>query len=189
MNIDWKFIKVLAFNIAETILIFLLGKLLDIPNNFILIVMLTFLISRSLFGKSLHFKTWYRCLIWSGLILLSLFLVLKTEIKLAVLFTIFSAFIMTGKSNIEDMYLWKSSGDSKYFDIDEYIKYHLLSSDLLDFEENLKRKDDLLYLIYKYRFRDNLTFKEMSEKLEMDNARIVEKLDQIALAIRIKCGI
>ena len=189
MNINLQFIKVLAFNIAETILIFLLGRLLDLPNNFILVIMLTFLISRGFFGEALHFKAWYRCLVWSSLILLSLFLVLKIEIKLAVLFTIFSAFIMTGKSNINDMYLWKANNESKYSDIDEYIKYHLLSNELMDFEDNLKRRDDLLYLIYKYRFRDNLTFKEMSEKLEMDNARIVENLDQIALAIRIKCRI
>ena len=36
----------LFFNIAETILIFLVGKLLGLPTNFIIIVMLTFMISR-----------------------------------------------------------------------------------------------------------------------------------------------
>ena len=181
----------LFFNIAETILIFLVGKLLDLPTNFIIIIMLTFMISRGFFGKALHFKTWYRCLVWSCLILLSLFMILKVDLTVSILFAIFSAFIMTGKSNINDMYLWKgANSQGKYYDIEEYIKYHELDNTLLTFEENLKRKDNLLFLIYKYRFRDKLTFAEISDKLDgMENVRIVEKLDQIALAIRISCGI
>ena len=182
-------LKTLMFNIAETLLIILIGKLLNLPINFIIMIMLTFMISRTFFGKSLHFKTWYRCLVWSLLILLSLFLIVKIDLKISVLFAIFSAFIMTGKSNINDMYLWKPANESKYKDIEEYIKYNEYNSDLIDFEQNLKRRDNLLYLIYKYRFKDKMTFTEMSEKLDMENPRIVEKLNQIALAIRINCGI
>ena len=189
MKINKVFIRVLIFNIAETILIFLIGRLLNLPINFIIIIMLTFCISRGFLGKALHFKTWYRCLIWSSLILLSLFLILKIELKLAVLFTIFSAFIMTGKSNIQDMYLWKPNRESKYSDIDEYIKYNLASDKLIQFEENLKKYDEVLYMIYKYRFKENLTFAEMSERLDMENVRIVEKLDQVAIALRINCEI
>ena len=189
MKINKQFIGSLIFNIAETFLIFLVGRLLSLPTNFIIIIMLTFMISRGLFGNTLHFKTWYRCLVWSCLILLTLFLIVKIDFKLSILFTIFSAFIMTGKSNIMDMYLWKGT-DSKYKDIEEYVKYNLTNKTLLDFEENLKRRDDMLFLIYKYRFKDNLSFSEISRKLgDIENARIVEKLDQIALAIRISCGI
>lgn len=189
IKINKQFIGSLIFNIAETVLIFLVGKLLNLPTNFIIIVMLTFMVSRAFFGKTLHFKTWYRCLIWSCLILLSLFLILKIDLRISILFTIFSAFIMTGKCNINDMYLWKGN-DSKYKDIEEYVKYNMTNSNLIDFEENLKRRDDLLYAIYKYRFIENLSFSQISEKLDgMENVRIVEKLDQIALAIRISCGI
>jgi hypothetical protein len=186
-----KIFNSLIFNIAETILIFLVGKLLNLPANYIIIIMLCFMISRGFFGKALHFKTWYRCLIWSCLILLSLFLILKVDLVISILFTIFSAFIMTGKSNINDMYLWKNTSEpSKYADIEEYVKYNEFNTSLIEFEENLKRRDNLLFLIYKYRFKDKLTFKEISDKLEgMENPRIVEKLNQIALAIRIHCGI
>lgn len=184
-----RLIKTLIFNVAETLLIILIGKLLNLPINFIIITILVFIISRGFLGKALHFKTWYRCLVWSALILLSLFLIVKVDFKISVLFTIFSAFIMTGKSNIQDMYLWKPANESKYKDIEEYIKYNEYNSDLIDFEQNLKRRDNLLYLIYKYRFKDKMTFTEMSEKLDMENPRIVEKLNQIALAIRITCGI
>lgn len=190
MKINKQMIQSLIFNIAETVLIFLVGRLLNLPTNFIIIVMLTFITTRACLGKTLHFKTWYRCLVWSALILLSLFMILKIDLKISILFTVFSAFIMTGKSNIEDMYLWKPNKESKYKDIEEYIKYNMTNSSLIEFEENLKKRDDLLYLIYKYRFKDELSFSQISDKLEgLENVRIVEKLDQIALAIRIHCGI
>ena len=104
---EWlkKNYKTLIFNIAETLIIFLSGLSLKLNASNILIVMLTFLISRGFFGKTLHFKTWYRCLIWSLLIMLSLFVILKVDLTVSVLFAIFSAFIMTGKSNINDLYL------------------------------------------------------------------------------------
>ena len=184
-----RLIKTLIFNMAETLLIVLIGKLLNLPINFIIIIILVFIISRGFLGKALHFKSAYRCCVWSALILLTLFLVVKIDFKISVLFTIFSAFIMTGKCNINDMYLWKPANESKYKDIEEYIKYNEFNTKLLDFEEALKRRDNLLYLIYKYRFRDKMTFSEMSEKLDMENPRIVEKLNQIALAIRITCSI
>lgn len=189
-KIDKKFVFNLVFNIVETLLIFLVGKLLSLPISNILIVMLAFMISRGFFGNTLHYKTWYRCLIWSLAIMLSLFVLLKIDLILSILFAIYAAFIMTGKSNIQDMYLWKAPNESKYKDIEDYIKYHFMDTDLLDFEDNLKRRDNLLFLIYKYRFRDKLTFAQISEKLnDMENPRIVESLDQIALAIRIACKI
>lgn len=189
-KIDKKFVFNLVFNIVETLLIFLVGKLLSLPISNILIVMLAFMISRGFFGNTLHYKTWYRCLIWSLAIMLSLFVLLKIDLTLSILFAIYAAFIMTGKSNIQDMYLWKAPNESKYKDIEDYIKYHFMDTELLDFEDNLKRRDDVLFLIYKYRFRDKLTFAQISEKLnDMENPRIVESLDQIALAIRISCKI
>lgn len=180
-----KFIKSLIFNIIETILIILIGISLNMPINSIICIMLVFMISRGFFGKSLHFKKWYRCLIYSCTIMLSLFCVLKIDFKLCVLFAIFSGFIMTGRANITEIYLWKPANESKYKDIEEFIKYHKFNDDVLTFEKNLRKVDDVLFLVYKYRFIDKLTFKEISEKLDMENPRIVEKLNQIALAIRI----
>lgn len=185
-----KNIGSLIFNIVETILILLIGKLLNLPINFITMIMLTFMISRACFGNVMHFKTWYRCLVWSLLIMLSLFVVLKVDLVISIMFAIFSALIMTGRGNVKDLYLWKNANESKYKDIEEFVKYNSVNPKLLDFEDNLQRRNDLLYLIYKYRFRDKLTFAQISEKLDgMENARIVEKLNEIALAIRISCNI
>lgn len=185
-----QMLPTIIFNIAETALIFLFGKLLILPTNHIIAIMLTFMISRGCFGKALHFKTWYRCLIWSLLILLSLFILLKIDLVLSILFAIFSAFIMTGKSNINDMYLWNNSNEpSKYSDIVEFVKYNSFDDRLIEFENKLKNMDSVEYLVYKYRFKENKTFSEISELLDLDNPRIVEKLDKIAFAMRLYCRI
>lgn len=182
-----KLITTIVFNVAETTLILLSGLMLGVELKNIVLVMLVFMISRGFFGKPLHFKTWYRCLVWSLLILTSLFVVLKVSLVLSVLFAVFGAFIMTGKSNINDMYLWKNDGESsKYRDVEEFVKYHEFDDILLEFERKLKDRDPE-YLIYKYRFKDRKTFAEISELLDMDTPRIVEHLDKIAFAIRIYC--
>ena len=109
-----KFKKIfpsLIFNIAETAIIVLMGVLLKLPINYIVLVMLSFMITRGFFGKPLHFKTWYRCLVWSVLVMLSLFVLLKVDLVVSITFAIFAAFIMTGRSNIMDMYLWKNSNE------------------------------------------------------------------------------
>ena len=124
----------LIFNVAETILIFLMGRLLSLPVNYIIIIMLTFMISRGCFGKVLHFKTWYRCLVWSLLILLSLFVLLKVDLVVSIMFAIFSAFIMTGKSNICDMYLWTGKV-SKYDALKNFVSISPNHPILLEHEE------------------------------------------------------
>ena len=185
-----NFISTLIFNIAETILILLAGIGCGLPINHVLIIMFTFMISRGCFGTALHFKTWYRCLIWSLLIMLSLFLLLKIDLVVSIMFAIFSAFIMTGKSNIKDMYLWNNHNEpSKYQDIADFIKYNPLDDRLISFETKLKEMNSVEYLIYKYRFKDNKTFKEISTLLDMDGPRIVEELDKVAFAIRLYCRI
>lgn len=185
-----KILPSLIFNIAETAIIVLMGMLLKLPVNYIILVMLTFMITRGLFGKPLHFKTWYRCLVWSALVMLSLFVLLKVDLTISITFAIFAAFIMTGRSNICDMYLWKGNdAPSKYQDIIDFIKYNELNDKLLEFERKIKERNNLEYLIYKYKFKDGKTFAEMSELLDLDNPRIVEYLDKIAFAIRLYCGI
>ena len=180
----------LIFNIAETSLIFLTGLLLELPINHIILIMLTFMVSRGFFGQALHFKTWYRCLVWSLLILLSLFVLLKVDLIISTLFAIFSAFIMTGKADIKDMYLWNNHNEpSKYQDVMEFVKYNEFNDGLIDFEKKLSDKNALEYLVYKYRFKENKTFSEISELLDLENPRIVEILDKIAFALRLYCKI
>lgn len=192
MNKHKKFILNLVFNMAETAIILLVGVYLKISINYLLMILLTFMISRQCFGKPLHYKTWYRCLVWSTLLMLCLFVIFKVDYILSILFAIFNALIMTGRSDIRDMYLWNNAGEpGKYQDVVEYVKFNEFNDKLIEFEKKLKEKDNLEYLIYKYRFKEGRTFNEIKENLNhtIDNARLVEHLDKISFALRLYCGI
>ena len=167
-------ISSLIFNIAETILIYLIGRLLGLPINEIITIMLSFMISRGFFGNALHFKTWYRCLIWSSLILLSLFLILKVDLKVSILFTIFSAFIMTGKSNIKDMYLW-SGKSSKYDALKDFISFSPNNPIILEHEEYWRKNYPMRYEIFKLYFRDNNSYDEIKEIENLPDNTIIKK--------------
>lgn len=164
----------LIFNIAETILIFLMGRLLGLPVNYIIVIMLTFMISRGCFGKALHFKTWYRCLIWSLLILLSLFVLLKVDLIVSIMFAIFSAFIMTGKSNIHDMYLW-TGRVSKYDALKNFIAISPNHPILLEHEEYWRKNYPMRYEIFKLYFRENQTYEYIAKTKGFDDNTITKR--------------
>lgn len=182
------------FNIFELVVIFMVGIIFAVDVKYILAIFVAFILNKCIFGMTMHYKDWYVCLIWSTLLFASFYILSKVSIELAVFSTFTYVFLSerTNIRNLDKLFLWDNSPNkkSKYDDIEEYIKYNSLSDDLISFEDKLKDRDALLYMVYKYRFKDKLTFKEISEKLDgMDNPRIVEKLDSIALAIRMYCKI
>lgn len=178
----------IIFNIAEVIVIALIGTLLNLQLKEMAIIFVLFAIIRMSLGGALHYKDWYKCMLWSALVFLSLFVVAKADIIICIIMTIFCAYILTSKGNINDIFMWKGK-NTKYADVDEYIKYHSLDDKLIEFENKIQSQDKLDYLIYKYRFKDNLTFEEIYDKLGIPTPRISEKIEKIAFAIRLYCGI
>lgn len=73
---------------------------------------------------------------------------------------------------------YKKHNESKYKKLIDYIKFNGLNQDLIDAEERLRFVDAELYLIYKRKFREDKTFKEINEEFDLDNPRIVESLDR-----------
>lgn len=177
-------ILIILFNIVEMIVVYLTGRLLNLPNEVIFIIMLLFFIVRMTLGKPLHYKSPYKCFIMTLLVFLSMFVVFHVNLYVSILFTIFDAFLLTGKGNIDDMFMLCGK-TSKYQDIIEFVKFNAFNEKLIKFENALKEQDNLSYLIYKYRFKDNLTFEQISERLDLDNPRISEIQDNVAFAFRI----
>ena len=169
-----RLLPMLIFNVAETLIIFLSGVMLSLEIKYIIIIMLTFMISRGLFGKALHFKTWYRCLIWSTLIMLSLFVLLKVDLIISILFAIFSAFIMTGKSNIHDMYLW-TGRVSKYDALKNFIAISPNHPILLEHEEYWRKNYPMRYEIFKLYFRENQTYEYIAKTKGFDDNTITKR--------------
>ena len=169
-----NFISTIIFNIAETVLMFMIGLLLKLPIESIIVIMLTFMISRGCFGKALHFKTWYRCLVWSLLIMLSLFLLLKVDLVVSILFAIFSAFIMTGKSDIRDMYLWTGKV-SKYDALKNFIAISPNNPILLEHEEYWRKNYPMRYEIFILYFRENQTYEYIAKLKGFDDNTITKR--------------
>ena len=169
-----KILPTLIFNIVETLIIFMCGIALNLEIKYILVIMLTFMISRGFFGKALHFKTWYRCLIWSTFIMLSLFVLLKVDLILSILFAIFSAFIMTGKSNIKDMYMWTGKV-SKYDALKDFVAISPNHPILLEHEAYWRKNYPVRYEIFKMYFRENKTYQEIANIKGFDDNTITKK--------------
>lgn len=169
-----KILPTLIFNIVETLVIFMCGIALNLEIKYVLTIMLTFMISRGFFGRALHFKTWYRCLIWSTFIMLSLFVLLKVDLILSILFAIFSAFIMTGKSNIKDMYMWTGKV-SKYDALKDFVAISPNHPILLEHEEYWRRNYPMRYEIFKMYFRENKTYQEIADIKGFDDNTITKK--------------
>ena len=73
---------------------------------------------------------------------------------------------------------YKKHDDSKYIRLIDFIKYSGLDNNLIEAEERLKEIDTVIYLVYKRKFREDKTFKEISEEFDIENPRIVEILDK-----------
>lgn len=174
MNKLKKSLPTLIFNIVETLIIFMCGLALNLEMKYILVIMLTFMISRGFFGKALHFKTWYRCLIWSSFIMLSLFVLLKVDLVVSVMFAIFSAFIMTGKSNICDMYLWTGKV-SKYDALKNFVAISPNHPILLEHEEYWRKNYPMRYEIFQLYFRENQTYEYIAKLKGFEDNTITKR--------------
>lgn len=185
-----KVLKIILAS-AEISIIFLIGLLMKVPINIDILITGLFCIIKMICKKgkhNMHYKSWYRCIIWSTLTFLSLYLLSNLDIISIIILTTLTAILSTDFSNITEVVQWKGK-ESKYQDIIDYIKYNPFANDLLDFERKLKENDNMLYMLYKYRFKDNKTFSEISELLYIETNRITELLDKIAFAMRMYCKI
>ena len=179
MNKKYWNLPSIIFNLVETLLILLMAYLLHLVIINTLIILLVFQISRFYFKFPKHYKAWQQCLIWTLIIFTSLFVVARVDITVGVLTTIFSAYILSGKADFTDMYMWNNGKPSKYQKLYDYIKYNGLNSKLLDLEDNLKRYDSQMYMIYKRKFREHKSFEEIREEFDLENPRINEILDKV----------
>ena len=186
MNKKYWNLPSLIFNVVETLILITFAYLLKIGITNTCIIFFVFQISRFHFKMPKHYKDWQKCLIWTMLIFTSLFVVARVDIIVGVLNTIFAAYILSGRADVNEMYMWNPTKESKYKPLEDYIKYNRLCDGrkLIEIENQIKEDNPELYIFYKRRFIEGKTFKEISEKFEIDNPRIVDKLDKIYLILK-----
>ena len=104
----WKkyWLSVLFEAGAYTLSVFV-GLALNVDWEYIVFAMITFILPRMTMrnlkiGIPKHYKRWYFCLLWSILIFISLFFVVKTSLPLALVSAGFCAIILSSIADVED---------------------------------------------------------------------------------------
>lgn len=168
-----NFIKILIFNIVETITIFMVGLVLNISWNYIIALMLIFFLTRSICGEAKHYKKAYQCFIWSTLTFSSVYLLTDLHICVTILLTIFTTFIVTGKSDINDMFLW-SGNKSKYSALIEFIALSPNHPLILSHEEYWMKNYPIRYEIFRMFFRERKTYEEIMEIKDLPDSKLIQ---------------
>lgn len=169
------FLPSIIFNVAETLVIFLIGKLLKLHIEEILLILVLFAIVRMITKSAMHYKDWYRCLIWSTLFFLSLFVVARVHLVLSLAMTIFEAIILSGKGNISDIFMW--GGNKLNIEVYDWVKFNQDNVKLIEYERKLKETDNRKYIIFQYRFREFKSYSKIADLMDIPTQRVSEELN------------
>ena len=169
-----NFIRVLLFNIVETITIFMIGLALNISWNYIVGLMMIFFLTRMVCGKPKHYKKAYKCFIWSTLTFTSVYVLTDLHILVTVLLTIFTGYIATGKSDINDMFMWSGS-NSKYSALIDVISFSPNHPVILEHEKYWMINYPVRYEIFKLFFRERKTYEEIMEIKDLSDNKIIQR--------------
>lgn len=167
-------IRVISFNIVETITIFFIGRALGVATNYILTLMLIFFLTRMFCGQPKHYKKAYQCFIWSTLTFTSVYVLTDLDIYVTILLTIFTGFIATGRANIDTMYMWKGSS-SKYEALINIVAFSPNNQILLEHEEYWRKNYPIRFQIFRLFFRERKTYEEIVEELDLPDNKLIQK--------------
>lgn len=169
------FIKILCFNLLETVIIFLLGKIFNVAIHLRIVLMVLFFLTRMIIGKPKHYNKAYRCMLWSALVFVSLYSISSLGLFEIILLTIFTAFISTGKADIKDMFMW--GGNKLNNNVYDWVKFNQNNSKLKQYEEKLKETDKKKYFIFIYRYREFKSYSEIAKLMDIDVQRICDEIN------------
>ena len=173
-----NFIKVLIFNIIETIIIFLLGSIFNVDMGIRIVFMVIFFLTRMIIGKPKHYNKAYRCALWSSLVFISLYSLSSLDLLAIILLTAFTTFISTGRADIKEIYMW--SGNLLNQEVFNWVKFNQNNEKLCEYEENLKKNDKQKYYIFVYRFREFKSYDEIANLMDIPTQRISDEIKIIS---------
>ena len=176
-------VMAVLFNLFPFCLLGLIICVLQIP---------LYLFVRSKFNEPIHANGLNICFVLTLLFYMLLFISIRAmmsliDLPLVIIFSIilnilgcYATSTVPNKQELKGklFFGYKKAGESKYLKLIDFIKFNGLNIKLIEAEERLKELDIQIYLIYKRKFRENKTFKEIVDEFEMDNPRIVEILDK-----------
>lgn len=169
-----NFLRVLIFNIVETIVIFMIGLIFELNYNYIISLMIIFFMARMLCGQPKHYKKAYQCFIWSTLTFTSVYVLTDLHIFVTILLTVFTGFIATGRADIEEMYMWKGK-NSNYIALIDLIAVSPNNKIILEHEEYWRNNYPMRYDIFKLYFRERNSYDTIREIKDLPDNKIIQK--------------
>lgn len=173
MNKKYWNLPSIIFNIVETLLLILFAFLLKVTIKDMLIIFLTFQIGRAYFKLPKHYKAWKKCLIWTLTIFLSLFVVARIDVSIGVMCAIFTSYILSGKSDINDMYMW-SGRTSKYDALRDFVGISPNNPIILDYENYWRVNYPLRYEMFQLFYRERKSYEEIRKIKDYDENNIIK---------------
>lgn len=171
------------FNLFPFCLLGLIICVLQIP---------LYLFVRANFSEPIHANGLNICFVLTLLFYILLFISIRTmmdliDMPLVIIFSIilnvlgcYATSTVPNKQELKGklFFGYKKHNESKYSKLIDFIKFNGINKNLLDAEERLKEFDMQIYLFYKRKFREDKTFKQITDEFEIDNPRVVEILDK-----------
>lgn len=151
-----------------------------------------YLYARSKFTDPIHAEGLNVCFVLTILFYILLFICVKGLISLtnlpvtiffSILLTVLSCYVTSTLPNKMDklgklFFGYKKHNESKYQKLIDYIKFNGLEPKLIEAEKRLQDLDSQMFILYKRKFREDKTFREITEEFELENPRVVEILDR-----------
>lgn len=173
MNKKYWNLPSMIFNIIETLLLILFAFLLKVTIKDMLIIFFTFQIGRAYFKLPKHYKAWKKCLIWTLTIFLSLFVVARVDVSVGVMCAVFTSYILSGKSDINDMYMW-SGRVSKYDALRDFVGISPNNPIILDYENYWRVNYPLRYEMFQLFYRERKSYEEIRRIKDYDENNIIK---------------
>lgn len=151
-----------------------------------------YLFARAKFADPIHAEGLNVCFVLTILFYILLFICVKGLISLtnlpvtiffSILLTVLSCYVTSTLPNKMDklgklFFGYKKHNESKYQKLIDYIKFNGLEPKLIEAEKRLQDLDSQMFILYKRKFREDKTFREITEEFELENPRVVEILDR-----------
>lgn len=157
-----------------------------IPEYIVLTIV--YLFSRSKFEEPIHAYGLNICYVCTMLFYLLLFIALKLcnilvhdyasfiiVVSLVLLATFSTSTLPNKKEEVGKLFFGRKAENGKYADLFKLIKFEPHNKELLRYEDRLKETDLYRYYIFKYIFRDGLTWDETMDRLDIYERKELDK--------------
>lgn len=149
---------------------------------------IVYLFSRSKFEEPIHAYGLNICYVCTMLFYLLLFIALKLcnilvhdyasfiiVVSLVLLATFSTSTLPNKKEEVGKLFFGRKAENGKYADLFKLIKFEPHNKELLRYEDRLKETDLYRYYIFKYIFRDGLTWDETMDRLDIYERKELDK--------------